>query len=91
MDPITIQRIVVAEKRLREEKAALHRGERIVPSNLTPGTSENSWWTSQRTVPTRAHGPSTGHRTHDPSTTRRLVLALGSLGAAALMIAQLVR
>jgi hypothetical protein len=91
MDPFTVQRIVVAEKRLREEKAALGRGERIVPSTLTPGMSENSWWTSQRTVPTRANGPSTGHRAHGPSTARRLVLALGSLAAVSLMIAQLVR
>jgi hypothetical protein len=91
MDPIAIQRVVVAEKRLREEKAALRRGERIVPSNLAPGMSENSWWTSQRTVPAVAHGPSTERRAHGLSTTRRLALALGSLGAATLMIAQLVR
>jgi hypothetical protein len=91
MDLFTTQRVVLAEKRLREEKAARRRGERIVPATLTPGMSENSWWTSQRTVPTRAHGPSTRPRASDSATMRRLVLALGSLAAVSLMIAQLLR
>jgi hypothetical protein len=36
-------------------------------------------------------GRSVQFKTHESSTGRRLVLALGSLGAASLMIAQLVR
>jgi hypothetical protein len=98
MDPFTIQKIVVAEKRLHEENAA--RGRRSAQptaynSQTDPVANLRMVMAEQREREAKA-APDRGGRSAPPqasdsATTRRLVLALGSLGAATLMIAQLVR
>jgi hypothetical protein len=100
MDPFTIQKIIVAEKRLREEKAAPDRRQRSAPptaydSQMDPFTNLRIFMAEQREREEKAaldrRQRSAPPKAYDSATTRRLVVALGSLGAATLMIAQLMR